>query len=194
VGDDGRVGQRGGKGNGRVGGKLGHLEVRSHDCQCLDNSGIDIPFGNRSGSGGSTGVDENIKCGLGESSNLGESGSSSQSLDTIDETTEVSSGDSGVSDQLDQITNNDTSHSLGVGRSLLESSAEKGDKDGEGGCVDLGDESGGGEDLDGVGDSAGRGHGGNKDRNVLDDIGVGEDTAKGSSSLVGGSRYLDYQR
>jgi hypothetical protein len=164
--------------------------VRCHDGQCLDDGGVDIPRGKGGSSGGSTGVDEDIEGGLGESSNLGESSTSSQSLYTTDKTTEVSSGDSRVSNELDQVTNNDTGHSLSVGRSFLESSSEEGYKDGKGRGIDFGDESRRRENLNGVGNSAGRSHGRDKDRNVLDDIGVGQDTTEGSSGLDGGSRDL----
>lgn len=115
VGNDGRVGEGSGEWDGRVGWEFGHLEVRSHDGQCLDNGGVDITRGKRGSGSGSTGIVQDIKSGLGESSNLGESGTGSESLDTVDETTEVSRSDIGVSNELDQISDNDTSHSLSVG-------------------------------------------------------------------------------
>jgi len=111
-------------------------------------------------------------------------------LDTWDQGGEVTSGDSRVSDQLDQVSDDDTSHSLGVGRSLFKSSSEKGDQDGEGRGVDLGNEGGGGQTLDGARDSVGGGHGGDKERDVFQNVRVGEGTAKNGGGLDGGSRDL----
>jgi len=116
---------------------------------------------------------------------LRESGSSSDVGDSRDEDSEVGSSDVGVSNELDQVGDDDTGHSSGVGGSLLEGSDEERNHDGEDGSSNLRDEGGGGESLDGGGDGRRGGHGFDESVEVRLEIRVVEASGKGSGGLLG---------
>lgn len=122
---------------------------------------------------------------------LREGSSGSHVGDSRDEDSEVGSGDVGVSNELDQVSDNDTGHSGGVGGSLLEGSDKEGNHDGEDGSGDLGDEGGGGQGLDGGGDSRRGGHGLDEGVVVGLEIRVVEASGERSGSLLGDGSDLD---
>lgn len=188
--DDGAVGERGGKGDGRVSGEAGDLEMGSHDGKGFGDSESDISRGQRCGIGRGTSADKNVEGGLSKRSDLGEGGTGGDLLDTTKEGTEVSGGDGRVSDELDKVTDNDTGHSLCVGGSFLEGTGQKGDHDGKGGTVDFSDESGGRKTLDGGGNCGRGSHGRNEEVNMLEHISVGKDTTKSGGSFLSGGRDL----
>lgn len=188
--DDGAVGERGGKGDGRVSGEAGDLEMGSHDGKGFSDSKSNVSRRQRCGIGRGTSADKNVKGGLSKGSDLGEGGTGGDLLDTTKEGTEVSRGDGRVSDELDKVTDNDTGHSLSVGGTFLEGTGQKGDHDGKSGTVDFSDERGGRKTLDGGG-NCGRGcHGRNEEVNMLEHISVGKDTTKSGGSFLSGGRDL----
>lgn len=135
---------------------------------------------------------KDIESGLCESTNLGESGTFSQLLDSTDQRTEVPRSDKRVSDKLDQISDDDTGHTLSVGRSFFESSGKEGDHNGQCGTGDFGDESGRGETFDCAGDSLWRSHSGDEGSVMFENVRVRESSTEGSSGLDSGGRDLSY--
>lgn len=191
MGDDRAVGERGGKGDGRVSGEAGNLKMRSHDGKGFGDRKDNVSRGQGSGTGRGTSADKNVEGSLSEGSNLGEGGTGGDLLDTAKERTEVSGGDGRIADELDKVTDNDTGHSLSVGGTLLEGTGQKRNHDGKGGAVDFGDEGGGGKTLDGRGHSSRGSHGGNEEVDVLEYISVGKDTTKSSRGFSSGGRDLN---
>lgn len=188
--NDGTVGERGGKGDGRVSGEAGNLEMGSHDGKGFGDSESDVSRRQRGGIGRCTSADKNVEGGLSKGSDFGESSAGGDLLDTTEEGTEVSGGDGRVSDELDKVTDNDTGHSLSVGGTFLEGTGQKGDHDGKGGTVDFSNEGSGRKTLDG-GRNCGRGsHGRNEEVDVLEHISVGKDTTKSGGSFLSGGGDL----
>lgn len=188
--DDGAVGERGGKGDGRVSGEAGDLEMGSHDGKGFGDSKSNVSRRQRCGIGRGTSADKNVEGGLSKGSDLGEGGTGGDLLDTTKEGTEVSGGDGRVSDELDKVTDNDTGHSLSVGGTFLEGTGQKGDHDGKSGTVDFSDESGGRKTFDGGGNCGRGSHGRNEEVNMLEHISVGKDTTKSGGSFLSGGRDL----
>lgn len=191
MGNDRAVGKRGRKGDGRVSGEAGDLEMRSHDGKGFDDSKGNVSRGQGSGIGRGTSSDKNVEGGLSKGSDLGEGGTGGNLLDTAKERTKVSGGDGRVSDELDKVTDDDTGHSLSVGGTLLEGTGQKRNHDSKGGAVDFGDEGGGGKTLDGRGNSGRGSHGGNEEVNVLEHISVWKDTTKGGGGFLSGGGHLN---
>jgi hypothetical protein len=189
--EDGRVGEVFSQGKRRViRERHGHGQMREHELESVGGTLRDIPRRRDDGIDRSTRVFQDIQRGLSKRSDFRESGGRGNVLDTRDEGGEVSRRDVGVTDELDQVSNDDTGHSGGLGRSFLERTGEEGYHDGQGRSVDFGHKGGVGQGLD-SGGNVGRGsHGGDEGTDVRDDIGVGQDGTEGSSGLLGLSRDL----
>lgn len=93
--------------------------------------------------------------------------------------------DVGVVDKLAHVVNNDSRLSLDGSLTLGQTTVQKRNHEGKGGLLDLGDESGGTEQVDGLGDVLWLGDTLDELRNELLDILVGDEGAKLLHGLVG---------